>query len=424
MSTQEVRQSPGAESGFYYGYIIVLAIFVIAAVVEGIMFSFGVFFKPLLTEFGWTRAMTAGAFSLFTVLHIPIVIAAGALTDRFGPRLMLTACGFFLGLGYLLMSQTSAIWQLYLFYGVVASIGMGLYWVPVISILPRWFVKRRALMIGVAVSGIGVGQLIYPPVANWLISAYDWRMSFLLMGGTTMGIIMISAQFLRRDPGQIGLSPYGESEAKQEYPVVETSGLSLREAIRTKQFWVFGMIYLSWTFCLSTVLVHSVIHAIGLGISPASAANILAIIGVTGIIGRLVFGRLADIIDIKPVLLISFLLMSIDFLWLVIAGEIWMVYLFAAIFGISYGAFEILQSPIIARLFGLSSLGTILGVVHTFASIGLGLGSVVTGYIFDVSGSYQVAFLICAAMAFICVISAALLPLTRGKKKRGIKEVR
>jgi len=417
VTTKETWQSPGAESGFYYGYIIVLATFIIAVVVEGMLFSFGVFFKPLLTEFSWTRAMTAGAFSLFTVLHIPIVIAAGVLTDKFGPRQVLTACGFFLGLGYLLTSQTNTIWQLYLFYGVVASIGMGLYWIPIISVLPRWFVQRRALMVGVVASGIGVGQLIYPPVANWLISAYDWRLSFLIIGGTTMGIIMIAAQFLKRDPGQMGLSPYGESEATQEYPVVENRGFSVREAIRTKQFWIFGVIYLSWTFCLSTVLVHIVIHTIGLGMSSATAANILAIIGVTGIIGRLAFSRLADMIGIKPVLIASFLLMSVDFLWLVIAGEIWMVYLFAVIFGISYGAFEVLQSPTIAQLFGLSSLGTILGVVHIFASIGLGLGPVIAGYIFDISGSYYTAFLICTAMASVCTISAMFLPLARDKKE-------
>lgn len=274
-------------------------------------------------------------------------------------------------------------------------------------------------MMGIVTSGIGVGQLIYPPVVNWLISTYGWRMSFLIIGSITMGIIMISVQFLRRDPYQIGQLPYGESAAKQGGPVVEARGFSLREAIRTRQFWLFCVIFISFSFCFSVVLVHSVIHAIRLGMSPASAANILAIIGITGIVGRLAFGRLADVIGLKPVLIISFVLMPIAFLWLVIAGEMWMVYLFAAIYGISYVVFEFLMSPIIADLFGVSFLGTISGVALAIGGIGFTLGPVVAGYIFDVTSSYQLAFLICATVAFIGLICSMLLPLTRGKGEQG-----
>ncbi len=411
MANQEARQSPAV----FYGYIIVLATFIIAAVVEGLLYSFGVFFKPLLNEFGWTRAMTSGASSLSSILRVPLVIAVGRLSDRFGPRQLLAACGFFLGLGYLLMSQTNTIWQLYLFYGVIVSIGMSLYWIPLISLVPRWFARRRALMMGIVTSGIGVGQLIIPPLANWLISAYSWRISFLIIGGMSMGIIIISAQFLRGDPNQIGQLPYGENEAKQEVLAAEAREFSVREAIRTKQFWMLCVIFIPWIFCLSVVMIHMVIHAIGLGMSPASAANILAIIGIAGIIGRLALGRLADVIGIKPVLIISFVLYSIAFLWLLIARETWMLFLFAVIFGISYATFETLHSPIIAELFGLSSLGAISGVIFATSSIGFTFGPVIAGYIFDVTGSYQRAFLICAVMTFISLTSAVLLPLTRGK---------
>lgn len=400
---------------FFYGYIIILTCFIIAAAIEGALFTFGVFFKPLLTEFGWTRAVTAGVFSLYGILHVLTAIVAGRLTDRLGPRLVLTACGFLTGLSYLLMSQASALWQVYLFYGAIGGIGLGFYWVPVISIVPRWFVKRRALMMGIFISGIGVGQLIMPPVANWLISAYGWRLSCLVIGSILMGIIVISAQFLRRDPYQMGLLAYGESKAKQENPVIEAGGIYLREAICTRQFWIYCVILITFSFCFSVVLVHSVIHAIGLGMTPASAANILAIIGIAGIISRLAFGRLADIIGMKLVLTLSFVLMSVAFLNLAMAGEIWMIYLFAAIYGISYVVFEILMSPIMAELFGLSSLGTITGVSFAIGGTGFIFGPVVSGYIFDISGSYQVAFLICAAMAIIATIFAALLPLTRSK---------
>ena len=412
MSTQQARHP----LPFFYGYAIVLVTFIIAAVVEGSLFSFGIFFNPLLTEFGWTRTVTAGAVSLTSIIHIPVAFAAGRLTDKFGSRPVLTACGFFLGLGLLLMSLTSTLWHLYFFYGVILAIGLGFYWIPIMSILPRWFIRKRASMMGIIASGIGVGQLIFPPAVNWLISAYGWRTSFLVIGGTTIVIIMAVAQFLKQDPGQMGLSPYGESESKPEDSITETGGFSFREAIHTRQFWVLSLIYFNWMFGLSVVVVHSVIHAIGIGMSPASAANILAIIGITGIIGRITSGRLADMFGIKPVLIISFALIATGFLWLMIGRETWMVYLFAAIFGISYGAFEILQAPIIAELFGMRSFGAITALAHNLGIVEFIFGPVVAGYIFDVNNSYFLAFLISALMAGASSIFSILLPLSRSER--------
>ena len=149
---------------FYYGYIIVALAFLIHVILGGTMYTFGVFFKPLASEFGWTRAATSGAFSLFMVLHGFFYIVTGRLNDTFGPRIVVSGCGLFMWLGYLLMSQTSTIWQLYLFYGVIIAVGMGSGYVPLISTLIRWFVnnKKRGLMIGIAVAGIGVGTMIMP----------------------------------------------------------------------------------------------------------------------------------------------------------------------------------------------------------------------------------------------------------------------
>lgn len=272
-------------------------------------------------------------------------------------------------------------------------------------------------MMGVVASGIGVGQLIVPPLSNWLISIYGWRISYLTIGSLCMVIIMASTRFLKRDPKQMGLLPDGEGQAEKGISPIKDQGLPLREAIRTRQFWMFCLILLPWIFSLIIVLVHGVIHAIGLGLSPASAANILAIIGVAGIAGRLAFGRLADTIGIKPVLIISLALTVVAFLWLLVAKGMWQLYLFAIIFGIAYGTFETLHSPIIAELFGLGSLGSIFGVVLAIGSIGFVSGPVIAGHIFDVSGSYQTAFVICVVMSFVSLAVALLLPLKRAKYK-------
>ena len=157
MDIQEVRPSSEVKVRFFYGYIVVVAAFCIMVVMWGTFHAFGIFFNPVLAEFGWTRAMTSGAFSLSLLVSGFSAIFMGRLTDRIGPRLVLALCGFLLGLGYLLISRVSAFWQLYLLYGVIIGIAMGGSWVPLMSTVARWFVARRSMMTGVVLAGLGTG---------------------------------------------------------------------------------------------------------------------------------------------------------------------------------------------------------------------------------------------------------------------------
>ncbi|GAH36150.1 unnamed protein product, partial [marine sediment metagenome] len=167
---------------FFYGYIIVLAGFFLQVVGWGLCSTFGIFFNPLLIEFGWTRAMISGAFSLSFLILGFISIIVGGLNDRLGPRMIMVVCGLFLGSGYLLMSQLNTIWQLYLFYGVIVGIGMSGMDVLSLSTIARWFVRRRGMMSGIVKAGAGIGMAIMPPIANWLISSYGWRTSYFIVG--------------------------------------------------------------------------------------------------------------------------------------------------------------------------------------------------------------------------------------------------
>ena len=389
---------------FFYGYAIVLAAFLIMVVAFGTLYSFGVFFKPLLTEFGWSRAAISGAHSLCMILTGALSIVAGRLNDKFGPRLVLTVCGFLLGLGYLLMSQISAIWQLYLFYGVILAIGVSGSFVPLASTVARWFVKRRGMMTGILVSGIGFGMVVMPPIANWLITDYGWRNCYMVVGIVALVLITLASQFLRRDPSKKGQMPYGGSEVKAESSDLQVRGLSFQQAIRTGQFWIFGALLICHLIGQQAILVHIVPHVTDLGISSVIAANILATIGGVTIVGMMVMSSASDRIGNKSALIIAFIVVSIALLWLLVAREVWMLYLFAAVFGFGYGGVVALESPIVAELFGLRSHGLLLGIVMFGAMIGGGIGTIMAGRVFDITNSYQLAFLAGAALSIVSLI--------------------
>jgi len=402
---------------FFYGYVVVLLATLIMVVTWGAVYSFGVFFKPMITELGWTRAATSGAYSLTFLLSGFLGILAGRLSDRLGPRLVVTVCGVLIVAGYLLMSQVSFIWQIYLFYGVIIGVGLGGVYVPSVSTVARWFVKRRGLMTGIVIAGIGAGTMIISPVANWLIANYGWRTSYIIVGITVLALMISAAQFLRRDPAGMGVKPYGGDVADQSGLNLETGGFSLRKAIRCKQFWILCLMFPSFEFCVNTIMVHIVPHATDLAISAASAANILAVIGMFSIAGRITMGSTGDRIGNRRAFAICGVMMSVALSWLLFAQELWMFYLFAAIFGFAYGGYGPLISLVVADLFGLTSLGVILGVVTFSITIGAAVGPTLAGKIFDVTGSYQTAFLVCIALSIIAItVALPLRPITDNER--------
>lgn len=414
MTRPEIVRSPPVARNFFYGYIVVLSALIIMLVSFGTLYAYGVFFTPMLTELNWTRAMTSGAFSLCMLVQGLLAVLTGGITDRLGSRLVMTVCGLLLGLGYLLMSQISVLWQLYLFYGVITGIGMSGAWVPLMSTVARWFTKRRTMMSGIVLSGTGVGTLIVPPVASWLISIYDWRISFIIIGSVVLVIIILAAQFLRRDPAQMGQEPFGEDASESEWQLLKarTAGFSLKEAVCTRQFWIVLGMFFFFGFCMFSITVHIVPHAIGMGIPATSAANILAAMGITVIVGRVALGSVADRIGDRNAFIIGFILMLACLLWLIFASQMWMFYLFAAVFGFAHGGMGASESPLVAGLFGLRSHGLILGAFGLGLTSGAAVGPLLAGYIFDVTGSYHVSFLIfAAAAAFGVILSVILVPI-------------
>lgn len=419
MVNQELHQYPRIRPRFFYGYIVVITAFIIMVVTWGAYSVYGIFFNPLISEFGWTRAMTSGAFSLSMILSGVLGMVMGGLTDRFGPRIIMTISCLLFGLGHLLMWQVNTLWQLYLFYGVIIGVGMGGSWVPMLSSVARWFSRRRSLMTGIVVSGLSIGRMMAPPVTSRLISIYDWRFSYVILGSTVLLVTCIASQFLRREPTQVRLLPYGQGEGKQEGLKSDIKGFSLREAVYTLQFWLVFALFFCFGFNSFSIWVHIVPYATELNISAINAANIISISSGISILGNFVLGGIiGDRIGNRRIIIIGFTLISAIMFWIVFAREVWMLYLFAAVSGLAIGGIAASEPPLLARLFGLSSHGLILGFVGLGFTAGAAIGPLVTGYIFDLTASYQVAFQICAAFGVFGIIIASVL---RPTKKIGVK---
>lgn len=406
-----IRGDAGTQ--IFYGHVVVAAAALILMVIWAVYYSFGVFFKPILSEFGWTRAMTSGAFSLSSITMGVTGIVIGWVNDRFGPRLVMSISGVLLGIGYILMSQISAPWQIYLFYGVIVGAGMVGGFVPIMSTLARWFVKRRGMMTGIVSAGIGVGAVIGPPLANRLISTYGWRLSYIILGSILLAVVVLLSQLLKRDPSVVEQVADGQNQGNQIDLTPGSEGFSLGEALYTIPFWLFFVMIFCFGSCIFSIMVHIAAHSNELGISPAGAAKILATLGGASIAGKLLLGKLSDIIGSRNVFIFSFLLMAVSLFWLTSAKMAWELYCFAGIFGFAYGGCVTVESPMVAFLFGLRSHGSILGVVAFGFTIGGAFGPWLTGHIFDVTHSYQAAFLGCAILSFFgLILTTALRPKT------------
>jgi MFS family permease len=396
-------------TAFFYGYVIVLVSFVLQALGWGMFNSFGVFFKPLLTEFSWPRAVVSSAMSLSILVNGIAGVLQGRLSDRFGPRMTMTAAGCLLGAGYLLISRVTTIWQLYLLCGLLVGLGVSGTDVVLLSTTARWFVKKRGMMSGIIKVGTGAGMLIMPVIINGLITAYGWRTTFVVLGAIILFFYVACSQFLVRDPGKRGLAPDGVRHEHRVNRTAPEGGMTLQGAVRTVQFWTVCAAFFLVFFCALTILMHIVTHAIDLGVAKAGAAAVLSVVGGVSMAGRLVMGGAGDRIGNKAALVICFLLLTGSLAWLQLADQLWMLLLFAVVYGFAHGGFYALVAPLIAELFGTRSHGVILGIVLFVGTIGGSLGPVTAGYIFDITGSYGMDFGILTAMGIAGVFAAITL---------------
>lgn len=386
-----------------YGYTIFAACFTIQAVGIGSYVAYGVFFNALMSEFHWSRATISGASSLAFFMMGFVGMLIGRLNDRYGPRLLMSVTSLFFGAGLMLMSQLNSVLQLYIFYGVLLGIGLSSVDVIALTTIARWFSLRRGAMTGLVKVGTGAGQFTIPLIASFLIGLVGWRHTYLIIGVAASIILFGVAQILKRDPDEFQRTSRGDATSGRQIDPDESRSLSFEKTRKTYQFWNLCIVNFLVIFCLISIIIHIVPHARDTGLSAGQAAGVLSTIGGVSMLGRFISGLAIDRYGSRAIMGACLLLLIISLLWLQVAETLWMLFLFAFIYGLAHGGVFTTVSPIVAEIFGIKAHGTILGIVVCFGTTGGAIGPIFTGQLFDMTGSYAPAFL-----AFIIISTCSL----------------
>jgi len=396
----------------HYGWIIVFTATFILMIYAVSMYSRGIFLIPLAEWFNWSRGDVSGAYSLSMVVTGLLAFISGRLTDRFGPRIVITFLGLLVGGGLLLMSTVSSIVHVYLIWVLMIGVGGSCSFTPITSTLPKWFAKRRGLVIGITFAGVSLGGIIWPPVVERLIANIGWQSTYIVVGLITLVVVTALAQLMRQSPQKLGLKPYGEEEKLESTPQIlgqTARGLSFTQAFKTAPYRLIGLIRFCSMFVFQLVSVHIFPHAVDVGLSEIAAAIIISITSISGTVSRLLTGFVADRIGHRLTLFLSTVVLTLSLIVLVFAKELWHFYVFALLFGLAWGGTGVVQITLIAEFFGFRSLGTIIGSLEFLLTTGGAIGVSMAGIIFDATGSYAMPFLICIIQAILVMLFSFLL---------------
>ncbi len=384
---------------------VLTAAFLIQVVVIGMMFGYGVFFKVLEDELGWSRTLLSSASSLSILVMGFFAMVAGQLSDRFGPRWVLTATGLTTGIGYFLMSSMTAPWQLLVCYGLLVGLGFATHDVVTLSTVASWFPQRRGLVTGIVKAGSGCGQILVPLVVTWLLANGGWRNAFAVLGIMAGVLLIVLAQLMRgqSEPASKKLDLSKENDTS-------IAGMSFKHARKDRMLWTFCAIQFCFIPSLMTIPLHIVAHATDLGMTRQLAALILSTLGAASIIGRLVVGHLVDRFGARRILCTCLWALLVSLLMLRFNSAPLWLFPAALIYGAAHGGLFTAVSPSVAEYFGMKSHGAIFGTVLFFGTLSGTAGPVIAGMLFDRFQSYDTAFTILAVLAVTGLLLASSLP--------------
>ena len=398
-------------------YFVVSGAILVQAITIGCVFAYGVFFNVLETEFGWSRTLLSIATSLAFLNMGVAAIAAGRLTDRFGPRGVLMFTAVTTGIAYVLMYFLSAPWQLIVIYGLLVGLGLATHDVVTLSTIARCFPRRRGMMSGIVKVGAACGQMSVPLIAVMMIAAFGWRYAFVVMGVVAAAILLVAAWLMGIKPSvskarEAGIESFiagantsaGTNDIKKGSTGKSVPESGFEQAKFDTQFWLLCAIQFFFFGTLITIPTHIVPHSIDNGLTPASAATVLSTIAASSIAGRLLVGGFVDRIGGKRCFNICLLLLFLSVVSLLFIENNGFLYLFAVAYGFAHGGLFTVISPTVAEYFGMRAHGAIFGVIVFTGTIGGSMLPILTGLIFDKFQSYQWAFILLASMVLVSLL--------------------
>jgi MFS family permease len=402
----------------FYGWYILAACFFLLFFQAGARFSFGLLFKPMMTQLGWDRTSISLVFFLNMIFFALSLGIAGKLYDRWGPKWVILVSTLFLSLGYGSISFINTLWEFHLYYGIFAAIGMGGASVPLIAaLISKWFENNRGLVISLALSGNCVGQFVLVPIFSDLIIEFGWRISCIIIAVSLFVVNTLLALFVIKDePQNLDLNyldnqkPAGTqriSGATVSPP--STRDLNLKEAMKTAPFWLYLMIMFVCGSGDFLVTAHLVPMVTDFNISPSIAADMLAWFGLLSMGGILVAGPVSDRIGNKIPIALSFVLRLILFILILSHQNLYTFYIFAVMFGFTFLITAPLTTTLVGKLYGFSHIGLISGFITMIHHMAGGLWAYVGGWSFDMTGSYRWSFIVSAVMAGIALIGTLMI---------------
>ena len=395
-------------SGIHPAWIVLGALTFCIFAASGLRSVFGVYIKPMETEFGWSRGALSGAAALSLLLYGAFGPFLGRFADRFGPRGIISACVVLVGLGSVASAFVQSLWHVYATAGVLMAVGAGgVTMTTGSSLIARWFEARRGLAIGLVGASMSAGQLVIFPLSTFLIVQFGWRMSFLALGVAVLALALpVALAVIKNDPEARGIAPYGATgpvrTAAQVAAVQKAGRVSVVDAGRTPQFWLLMATFFVCGYTTGgLILTHFMPHALEHNFTEFQASAALAVMGALNVIGTIGSGFICDRIGRRGPLATYYFVRGLSLLFLVYVWDVPSLHIWAAIFGLNYISTVPPTTTMTANIFGRYSVGELSGWIFFSHQVGAALGAAVGGWVYEWTGGYTAAFVSAAVLAFI-----------------------
>jgi MFS family permease len=391
---------------FFYGWVIVFAGLFLSLIMFGIVDAFGVMFKPLSEQFQWGRDTISMASMINWICFGLGNLVCGALSDRIGSRRLLIVGGILFIIGTLMMSQIQSLVHLYFAFGVIMAFGRSAAAVPLTALITKWFSRNQGLALAIAQSQ-NVGPAVFAPLSVYLLAQVGWRGAYFWLG--IGALLIIPLAFLMRDheEGAAGTIQGGHGRLPAAMPQVH---FTLNEAMRTRAFWTLNLMVLGCCICHSCILLHGFNHMTDVGLQATTASQVAAVMAISGMVGKIMCGLLADRIGGKWTMAIFLTLQAVVIPIFVNAHAVPTFFTWAVLFGLGYGGPMPVYAMLFREYFGTRSIGAILGVFFMIAAVGMGSGGLMGGIMYSSFGSYVMPFLTSSGTGLISAFLALTLP--------------